>query len=142
MSKLCMKVKKKIHSYLENPSVHLSIYNLFYNKWRSSFDRQDYHIWKSQDTVLQLSSRGHVHAETESSVPKTYSTRRGPLLLYSQVSNHINLDTTVHKISIGLLLILKLIYFILQLLQLLFATSSIWFLRKPVVNHSQETRRR
>ncbi|XP_029701415.1 uncharacterized protein KIAA2012 homolog isoform X2 [Takifugu rubripes] len=48
------------------------------------FTPQDYHIWKSQDTVLQLSSRGHVHAETESSVPKTYSTRRGPLLLYSQ----------------------------------------------------------
>lgn len=118
-----MKVKKKDRQdpfTSENPSVHLSIYHLFYNEWRSSFDRQDYHIWKSQDNVLQLSSRGHVHAETESSLPKTYSTRRGPLLLYSQVSNHIKLDTTVHKTSIGLLIILKLIYFILQLLFNLF----------------------
>lgn len=102
-----MKVKKKDRqdpSTSENPSVHLSIYHLFYNKWRSPSYRQDYHIWKSQDTVLQLSSRGNVHAETESSLPKTYSTRKGPLLLYSQVSNHINLDTTVQKISIGLYL--------------------------------------
>lgn len=127
MSELCMKVKKKDRQdpfTSENPSVHLSIYHLFYNKWRSSFDQQDYHIWKSQETVLQLSSRGHVHAETESSLPKTYSTRRGPLLLYSQVSDHINLDTTVHKMFIGLLLIFKLIYFIIRNLQYLVSSET------------------
>ncbi|XP_036965855.1 uncharacterized protein KIAA2012 homolog [Acanthopagrus latus] len=45
---------------------------------------QDYYIWKSQVSFLQVSNRGHLHVEAVSTLPKTYSTRRGPLLLYSQ----------------------------------------------------------
>lgn len=48
---------------------------------------------------MQLSSRGLVLAEKESSIPKTYSTRRGPLLLYSQARNQATLDQHVHNIS-------------------------------------------
>lgn len=51
-----------------------------------SVDRQDYYIWKSQQTLLRVSSRGRLLAETQSTLPKTYSTRRGPLLLFSQVT--------------------------------------------------------
>ncbi|XP_067373479.1 uncharacterized protein KIAA2012 homolog [Channa argus] len=45
---------------------------------------RDYYIWQSKETLLRLSSSGHLFAEAESSLPKTYSTRRGALLLYSQ----------------------------------------------------------
>ncbi|XP_032371282.1 uncharacterized protein KIAA2012 homolog [Etheostoma spectabile] len=48
------------------------------------FTPQDYYIWKSQDSRLRLSNSGHLLVEAESTIPKTYSTRRGPLLLYSQ----------------------------------------------------------
>ncbi|XP_031158629.2 uncharacterized protein KIAA2012 homolog [Sander lucioperca] len=48
------------------------------------FTPQDYYIWKSQDSLLRLSNSGHLLVEAESAIPKTYSTRRGPLLLYSQ----------------------------------------------------------
>ncbi|XP_059198353.1 uncharacterized protein KIAA2012 [Centropristis striata] len=48
------------------------------------FTPQDYYIWKSQDSHLRLSNSGSLVVETESTLPKTYSTRRGPLLLYSQ----------------------------------------------------------
>ncbi|XP_044073655.1 uncharacterized protein KIAA2012-like isoform X2 [Siniperca chuatsi] len=48
------------------------------------FTPQDYYIWKSQDSLLRLSNSGRLLAEAESTLPKTYSTRRGPLLLYSQ----------------------------------------------------------
>ncbi|XP_056284716.1 LOW QUALITY PROTEIN: uncharacterized protein KIAA2012 homolog [Pseudoliparis swirei] len=48
------------------------------------FTPQDYYIWKSQDSLLRLSDGGRLLAEAESALPKTYSTRRGPLLLYSQ----------------------------------------------------------
>lgn len=47
---------------------------------------QDYYSWKSQDALLPLSSSGHLLAETQSVMPKTFSTRTGPLLLYSQVT--------------------------------------------------------
>ncbi|XP_049904890.1 uncharacterized protein LOC126393077 [Epinephelus moara] len=48
------------------------------------FTPQDYYIWKSKDSLLRLSNSGHLFVEAESALPKTYSTRRGPLLLYSQ----------------------------------------------------------
>ncbi|XP_034742133.1 uncharacterized protein KIAA2012 [Etheostoma cragini] len=48
------------------------------------FTPQDYYIWKSQDSRLRLSNSGHLLVEAESTIPKTYSTRRGPLLLYSK----------------------------------------------------------
>ncbi|XP_030283268.1 uncharacterized protein KIAA2012 homolog isoform X3 [Sparus aurata] len=56
---------------------------------------QDYYIWKSQVSFLQVSNRGHLHVETESTLPKTYSTRRGPLLLYSQ--DLVTLETSCHS---------------------------------------------
>ncbi|KAG7240425.1 hypothetical protein INR49_026996 [Caranx melampygus] len=48
------------------------------------FTPQDYYIWKSRESLLRLSSSGHPLMEEESTLPKTYSTRKGPLLLYSQ----------------------------------------------------------
>ncbi|XP_026150741.1 uncharacterized protein LOC113123131 [Mastacembelus armatus] len=48
------------------------------------FTPQDYYIWKSQQSLLRLSNSGRLFAEAASTLPKTYSTRRGPLLLYSQ----------------------------------------------------------
>ncbi|GAA6219138.1 uncharacterized protein LOC108872809 [Lates japonicus] len=48
------------------------------------FTPQDYYIWKSQESLLRLSNSGRLIVEPESTLPKTYSTRRGPLLLYSQ----------------------------------------------------------
>ncbi|XP_071338689.1 uncharacterized protein KIAA2012 homolog isoform X8 [Trachinotus anak] len=60
------------------------------NTWRHDgrlevcFTPQDYYIWKSQESLLHLSNSGHLLVEAESTLPKTYSTRRGPLLLYSQ----------------------------------------------------------
>ncbi|XP_070832566.1 uncharacterized protein KIAA2012 [Chaetodon trifascialis] len=56
---------------------------------------QDYYIWKSQNSLLQLSSRGCVLMEAESTLPKTFSTRRGPLLLYSQ--DLVSLETSCHS---------------------------------------------
>lgn len=48
-------------------------------------------------------------AEKESSLPKTYSTRRGPLLLYSQVSNQVTLDQ--HFRNLLLIFDTKILYF-------------------------------
>ncbi|XP_074513640.1 uncharacterized protein KIAA2012 homolog isoform X1 [Sebastes fasciatus] len=48
------------------------------------FTPEDYYIWKSQDSLLRVSNSGRLFVDAESSLPKTYSTRRGPLLLYSQ----------------------------------------------------------
>lgn len=57
------------------------------NGWYScAHHRQDYYSWKSQDALLQLSNSGRLLAETQSAMPKTFSTRRGPLLLFSQVT--------------------------------------------------------
>ncbi|XP_057709400.1 uncharacterized protein LOC130927526 [Corythoichthys intestinalis] len=44
----------------------------------------DYYIWKSHDALLRLSNSGSLLGNEESTIPKTYSTRRGPLLLYSR----------------------------------------------------------
>ncbi|XP_056244505.1 uncharacterized protein KIAA2012 isoform X2 [Seriola aureovittata] len=58
---------------------------------------QDYYIWKSQDSLLRLSNSGRLLMEAESTLPKTYSTRRGPLLLYSQdlVTLETNCDSEI-----------------------------------------------
>ncbi|TKS67796.1 hypothetical protein D9C73_000880 [Collichthys lucidus] len=59
------------------------------------FTPQDYYIWKSQDSFLQLSNSGHLRVEAESTLPKTYSTRRGPLLLYSE--DLVTMETSCHS---------------------------------------------
>ncbi|KAK2840242.1 hypothetical protein Q5P01_013982 [Channa striata] len=65
------------------------------------FTPEDYYIWQSKETLLRLSSSGHLFAEAESSLPKTYSTRRGALLLYSQdlvaVETNSGLETGYRK---------------------------------------------
>ncbi|XP_077436789.1 uncharacterized protein KIAA2012 homolog isoform X2 [Vanacampus margaritifer] len=48
------------------------------------FTPQDYYIWKSHDALLHLTNSGSLLRSQESTIPKTYSTRRGPLLLYSR----------------------------------------------------------
>nr|XP_046260648.1 uncharacterized protein KIAA2012 [Scatophagus argus] len=63
------------------------------------FTPQDYYIWRSQDCLLQLSKRGLLLVEAESTLPKTYSTRRGPLLLYSQ--DLVNMETSCQSETTG-----------------------------------------
>ncbi|XP_051938995.1 uncharacterized protein LOC127612065 [Hippocampus zosterae] len=48
------------------------------------FTPQDYYIWKSHDALLHLTNSGSLLRSDESTIPKTYSTRRGPLVLYSR----------------------------------------------------------
>nr|XP_061826915.1 uncharacterized protein LOC133613408 [Nerophis lumbriciformis] len=48
------------------------------------FTPRDYYIWKSQDALLRLTASGSFLRSEESSIPKTYSTRRGALVLYSR----------------------------------------------------------
>ncbi|XP_077393734.1 uncharacterized protein LOC144030943 [Festucalex cinctus] len=48
------------------------------------FTPQDYYIWKSHDALLHLTNSGSLLGSQESTIPKTYTTRRGPLLLYSR----------------------------------------------------------
>ncbi|XP_061735469.1 uncharacterized protein LOC133538142 [Nerophis ophidion] len=48
------------------------------------FTPRDYYIWKSQDALLRLTASGSFLRNEESSIPKTYSTRRGALVLYSR----------------------------------------------------------
>ncbi|XP_016895222.1 uncharacterized protein LOC107989767 [Cynoglossus semilaevis] len=48
------------------------------------FTPNDYYLWKSQESLLRLTSSGRLISAAQSGLPKTYSTRRGPLLLYSQ----------------------------------------------------------
>ncbi|KAM9802830.1 uncharacterized protein KIAA2012 homolog isoform 2-T3 [Syngnathus typhle] len=45
---------------------------------------QDYYIWKSHDALLHLTNSGSLLGSEASTIPKTYSTRRGPLVLYSR----------------------------------------------------------
>ncbi|XP_049585034.1 golgin subfamily A member 6-like protein 24 [Syngnathus scovelli] len=45
---------------------------------------QDYYIWKSHDVLLHLTNSGSLLGSEVSTIPKTYSTRRGPLVLYSR----------------------------------------------------------
>ncbi|KAJ8405351.1 hypothetical protein AAFF_G00318240 [Aldrovandia affinis] len=47
------------------------------------FEPEDYFNWKSQQPVLRLSDSGRIGCRVEPAPPKTYSTRRGPLVLYS-----------------------------------------------------------
>ncbi|XP_031729885.1 uncharacterized protein KIAA2012 homolog isoform X2 [Anarrhichthys ocellatus] len=59
------------------------------------FTPQDYYIWKSQHSLLRLSNSGRLLVEAESALPKTYSTRRGPLLLYSQ--HLVSMESSCHS---------------------------------------------
>ncbi|KAG9340849.1 hypothetical protein JZ751_020042 [Albula glossodonta] len=47
------------------------------------FEPEDYFNWKSQQPELRLSDSGRIKCGVEPAPPKTYSTRKGPLLLYS-----------------------------------------------------------
>ncbi|XP_070693664.1 uncharacterized protein KIAA2012 homolog [Pempheris klunzingeri] len=57
------------------------------------FTPQDYYLWRSQDSLLRLSDSSRL--EAESTLPKTYSTRRGALLLYSQ--DLVTMETSCHS---------------------------------------------
>ncbi|XP_041729069.2 signaling mucin HKR1-like [Coregonus clupeaformis] len=46
------------------------------------FEPEDYYLWKSQPSLLRLSKSGRLLGGVEPALPKTYSTRRGPLFLY------------------------------------------------------------
>ncbi|KAF4109440.1 uncharacterized protein KIAA2012 isoform X2 [Onychostoma macrolepis] len=48
------------------------------------FEPEDYFNWKSQPPLLRLTSSGRFFGGLEPVPPKTYSTRRGPLILYSE----------------------------------------------------------
>ncbi|CAM4605138.1 unnamed protein product [Leuciscus chuanchicus] len=48
------------------------------------FEPEDYFNWKSQPSLLHLTSSGRFFGGLEPAPPKTYSTRRGPLILYSE----------------------------------------------------------
>ncbi|XP_035265920.1 uncharacterized protein LOC118223462 isoform X3 [Anguilla anguilla] len=47
------------------------------------FEPEDYFNWKSSHPLLRLSESGRIRCGAEPAPPKTYSTRKGPLLLYS-----------------------------------------------------------
>ncbi|XP_026867679.2 uncharacterized protein LOC113578550 [Electrophorus electricus] len=48
------------------------------------FEPEDYFNWRSQPPLLHLSSSDRLLSVAEPTPPKTYSTRRGPLILYSE----------------------------------------------------------
>ncbi|CDQ95200.1 unnamed protein product, partial [Oncorhynchus mykiss] len=48
------------------------------------FEPKDYYHWKSQPPLLRLSKSGRLLGGEEPALPKTYSTRQGPLFLYYQ----------------------------------------------------------
>ncbi|KAI2660516.1 hypothetical protein H4Q32_008101 [Labeo rohita] len=48
------------------------------------FEPEDYFNWKSQPPLLRLTSSGRFFGGLDPVPPKTYSTRRGPLILYSE----------------------------------------------------------
>ncbi|XP_056610553.1 uncharacterized protein LOC130427264 isoform X2 [Triplophysa dalaica] len=48
------------------------------------YEPEDYFNWKSQPPLLRLTGSGLFLGGTEPVPPKTYSTRRGPLILYSE----------------------------------------------------------
>ncbi|XP_045567067.1 uncharacterized protein [Salmo salar] len=48
------------------------------------FEPKDYYRWKSQPALLRLSKSGRLLCGVEPALPKTYSTRQGPLFLYYQ----------------------------------------------------------
>ncbi|CAL9690684.1 unnamed protein product [Knipowitschia caucasica] len=48
------------------------------------FTAEDFYIWKAHGSWLRLSPSGGLLPGPETSLPKTFSTRRGALLLYSQ----------------------------------------------------------
>ncbi|XP_076849899.1 uncharacterized protein KIAA2012 homolog isoform X2 [Brachyhypopomus gauderio] len=48
------------------------------------FEPEDYFNWRSQPPLLRISNSAHLLGAVEPTPPKTYSTRRGPLILYSE----------------------------------------------------------
>lgn len=57
---------------------------MFFFSRIQSTSNQDYFIWKSQPPLLRLSRSGTLLCGVEPTPPKTYTTRRGPLILYSE----------------------------------------------------------
>ncbi|XP_072541791.1 uncharacterized protein KIAA2012 homolog isoform X2 [Salminus brasiliensis] len=55
-----------------------------YRRLEVYFEPEDYFNWRSQPPLLRLSSSGRLLGGVEPTPPKTYSTRRGPLILYSE----------------------------------------------------------
>uniref|UniRef100_A0A3B1JZ43 Uncharacterized protein n=1 Tax=Astyanax mexicanus TaxID=7994 RepID=A0A3B1JZ43_ASTMX len=55
-----------------------------YRRLEIFFEPEDYFNWRSQPPLLRLSSSGRLLGGAEPTPPKTYSTRRGPLILYSE----------------------------------------------------------
>ncbi|KAL7881922.1 hypothetical protein AOLI_G00087710 [Acnodon oligacanthus] len=55
-----------------------------YGRLEVYFEPEDYFNWKSQPPLLHLTSSGRLLGGVDPAPPKTYSTRRGPLLLYSE----------------------------------------------------------
>ncbi|KAF5895297.1 stress response protein NST1-like isoform X4, partial [Clarias magur] len=55
-----------------------------YGRLEVCFEPEDYFIWKSQPPLLRLSRSGTLLCGVEPTPPKTYTTRRGPLILYSE----------------------------------------------------------
>ncbi|TSK92874.1 hypothetical protein Baya_5588 [Bagarius yarrelli] len=55
-----------------------------YGRLEVCFEPEDYFIWKSQPLLLRLSRSGRLLSGVEQTPPKTYSTRKGPLILYSE----------------------------------------------------------
>ncbi|XP_058246804.1 uncharacterized protein KIAA2012 [Hemibagrus wyckioides] len=55
-----------------------------YGRLEVCFEPEDYFIWKSQPPLLRLSNSGRLLSGMEPTPPKTYSTRRGPLILFSE----------------------------------------------------------
>ncbi|XP_051998755.1 uncharacterized protein LOC127655151 [Xyrauchen texanus] len=55
-----------------------------YGRLEVCFEPEDYFNWKTQPTLLRLTSSGRFLGGMEPVPPKTYSTRRGPLILYSE----------------------------------------------------------
>ncbi|KTF94702.1 hypothetical protein cypCar_00002087, partial [Cyprinus carpio] len=64
----------------------LQSWRRFYKRLSNSNQGEttDYFNWKSQPPLLRLTSSGRIFGGLEPAPPKTYSTRRGPLILYSE----------------------------------------------------------
>ncbi|XP_066542028.1 uncharacterized protein [Hoplias malabaricus] len=55
-----------------------------YGRMEVYFEPEDYFNWKSQPALLRLTSSGRLLGGVDPVPSKTYSTRRGPLILYSE----------------------------------------------------------
>ncbi|XP_027020552.2 uncharacterized protein LOC113654540 isoform X1 [Tachysurus fulvidraco] len=70
-----------------------------YGRLEVCFEPEDYFIWKSQPPLLRFTSSGRLISGVETTPPKTYSTRRGPLILFSEdfASSFSQPDTVKRK---------------------------------------------